>query len=53
MSQCLEHDVKFRRGSVTHISDAASLSHPKEKVDVVVNATRLLTRKLGGVMDRG
>jgi len=53
VSQCLEHDVKFRRGSVKHISDAASLSHTKEKADVVVNATGLLARKLGGVMDQG
>lgn len=49
--QCLKQGVIFKRGVISHISDAASLHHSGKKADVIVNCTGLLARKLGGVMD--
>jgi len=51
VSQCLTHAVVFKRGILTHISEAATLHHSGQKVDVIVNCTGLLASKLGGVMD--
>jgi len=49
--QCFKQGVTFKRGVVSHISDAASLHHSGKKADVIINCTGLLARKLGGVMD--
>lgn len=50
-SQCLTLGVVFRRAVLKHISEAASLSHSGSKADIIINATGLLSCKLGGVMD--
>ena len=51
ISQCTRNGVVFRRGNIKHISDAASMSHTGNKVDIIINATALGARKLGGVLD--
>ena len=51
VSQCLDNGVVFKRGILTHISEAAALHHSGQKADVVINCTGLLASKLGGVMD--
>ncbi|KAH8900151.1 D-amino acid oxidase-like protein [Thozetella sp. PMI_491] len=53
LGQCLAHGAVIRRAVVAHISEAAGMSHaaPGGKADVVVNATGLMSLKLGGVMD--
>lgn len=37
---------------LSHINDAARLSHAGEKADVIVNCTGLGSRSLGGVEDQ-
>lgn len=51
VSQCRKLGVEFKRASLEHISQAASLHHTGSKADIVVNATGLMACKLGGVMD--
>ncbi|KAI0478512.1 FAD dependent oxidoreductase [Xylariaceae sp. FL0804] len=64
VGQARKNGVVFRRGVVAHVADAASLSahsspssssssgkHNKRGADVVVNATGLSARRLGGVAD--
>ena len=50
-SQCLKHGVVIRRGNVSHVKDAAALSHTGKRADVVVNCTGLSSLRLGGVKD--
>lgn len=49
--QCFKQGVVFKRAVIKHISDAGKHHHSGQKVDVIVNCTGLLARKLGGVMD--
>ena len=51
VSQCASRGVVFRRANLSHISQAAALSHTGRPADVVINASGLLAGKLGGVMD--
>lgn len=51
VSQCLRNGVKFQRGIVSHVAEAASLHHSGKRADLVVNATGLSSLKLGGVED--
>jgi D-amino-acid oxidase len=54
VGQCAKHGVRFRRGTVKHVAEAAEMSlhgQPGQKADVVINATGLLACRLGGVMD--
>jgi D-amino-acid oxidase len=52
VSRCLQNGVKFKRATVAHIADAASLGiEAKDRVHVVVNCTGLLASTLGGVED--
>ncbi|KAI0022382.1 FAD dependent oxidoreductase [Xylariomycetidae sp. FL0641] len=51
VGQARKHGAVFRRGTLRHIAEAAGLSHRGQRADVVVNATGLLARRLGGVMD--
>lgn len=51
VSQCTRNGVVFRRANIKHISDAASLSHTGDQASIIVNATALGARKLGGVLD--
>lgn len=51
VTQCMANGVVFRRGNLRHILDASLLSHAAVKADILVNATALGARKLGGVMD--
>lgn len=50
-SQCLEQGVKFRRGVVSHVVEAANLHLSGSRAALVVNATGLGARALGGVED--
>ena len=52
VSQCLRAGVVFKRAVFKHIADAATAHHSGQKADVVLNATGLSARKLGGVMDQ-
>lgn len=51
VGQCRKLGVEFKRASLTHISQAASLHHSGRKADIIINATGLMACKLGGVMD--
>jgi D-amino-acid oxidase len=52
VSQCLKNGAVFKRGIVSHITDAASMHHSGSKADLILNCTGLLASKLGGVMDK-
>jgi D-amino-acid oxidase len=52
VSQCLKNGAVFKRGVLSHISDAAFMHHSGTKADLIVNCTGLLASKLGGVMDK-
>jgi glycine/D-amino acid oxidase-like deaminating enzyme len=43
--------VTFKRASIKHIADAATLHHTGQKANLVVNCTGLSSKKLGGVLD--
>ncbi|KAK0636827.1 hypothetical protein B0T17DRAFT_613501 [Bombardia bombarda] len=50
--QCAAHGVVLRRAVLSHIAEAASLSHSgSRQADIIINASGLLACKLGGVMD--
>ncbi|KAK3319138.1 D-amino acid oxidase-like protein [Apodospora peruviana] len=51
VGQCARRGVVFKRANLSHISEAASLSHTGKPADIIVNASGLLACKLGGVMD--
>lgn len=51
VGQCRANGVTFHRKTLAHISDARHLNIDGVKADIVVNATGLSARKLGGVMD--
>ncbi len=51
LSQCVAHGVVFKRAVLSHVSEAADMSHTGKKADVIVNASGLLACRLGGVMD--
>ncbi|KAK4544917.1 hypothetical protein LTR36_003822 [Oleoguttula mirabilis] len=50
-SQCLKHGVILRRGTASHIADAAAMHHSGKRADLVVNCTGLSSLRLGGVED--
>ncbi|KAI0161142.1 FAD dependent oxidoreductase [Hypoxylon sp. FL1284] len=50
VGQCRANGVAFRRANLSHVSEAAGLSHAGS-ADVLVNATGLLASRLGGVAD--
>lgn len=53
VGECRKNGVVFRRGVVSHVADAAKLSHaPGTNTPIVVNATGLGAMKLGGVEDK-
>lgn len=56
VGQCLANGVVFRRAVLEHISEAVEMSHNPgggaSKAGIIVNASGLLARKLGGVMDK-
>ncbi|KAL0472515.1 FAD dependent oxidoreductase [Neurospora intermedia] len=52
VGQCRARGVVFKRAVLKHISDAAKLSHTGRKPDIIINATGLLSCRLGGVMDQ-
>lgn len=51
VGQCAKRGVVFKRGILSHISEAASMHHSGRPADVIINCTGLLASKLGGVMD--
>ncbi|TLS27721.1 hypothetical protein PpBr36_01447 [Pyricularia pennisetigena] len=51
VGQCRANGVAFHRANLAHISEAAARHHSGAKADLVVNATGIMARKLGGVMD--
>lgn len=51
VGQCAAHGVVFKRAVLSHISEAANMSHTGRKADIIINASGLLACKLGGVMD--
>ncbi|KAL5625389.1 hypothetical protein BROUX41_005449 [Berkeleyomyces rouxiae] len=50
-SRCLANGVKFQRRTLSHIADAAEAHHSGRPAAIVVNATGLSAKTLGGVMD--
>ncbi|KAG6099252.1 hypothetical protein E4U14_007330 [Claviceps sp. LM454 group G7] len=51
VGQCIRNGVVFKRSIVTHIYDAKRQSHTGEQASILINATGLGSRKLGGVND--
>lgn len=51
-SQCLKAGVKFERGVVRHIQDAARLHASGQDADIIVNCSGLGAKKMGGVEDK-
>lgn len=51
VGQCSKQGVIFRRGRVSHINELRDMHHRRGKVDVIVNATGMGARALGGVKD--
>ncbi|KAG5990207.1 hypothetical protein E4U52_004862 [Claviceps spartinae] len=51
VGQCLRNGVVLKRSIVTHIYDAKRQSHTGEQASILINATGLGSRKLGGVND--
>ncbi|KAI1335884.1 FAD dependent oxidoreductase [Xylariaceae sp. FL0016] len=51
VGQSRKNGVTFRRATLKHIAEAAGMSHNGKKADVIVNATGLMSCRLGGVMD--
>lgn len=52
VGRCRANGVVLRRAQLRHISEAAGLSSAGGPADVVVNATGLMSCRLGGVADR-
>ena len=50
LGQCVKNGVVFKRGIISHISEAGS-HHFSGYADIIVNCTGLSASKLGGVMD--
>lgn len=51
IGQCLKNGVVIKRAVLSHISEAKDLSHTGKPADIIINATSLGSRKLGGVLD--
>lgn len=51
LGQCLKAGVVVKREILEHIREAKHLSHTGNPADIVINATGLGARKLGGVED--
>ncbi|KAI9158217.1 dolichyl-P-Man:Man(5)GlcNAc(2)-PP-dolichyl mannosyltransferase [Paramyrothecium foliicola] len=51
VGQCLKNGVVFKRGVLTHISEAKSMSHSGKKANFIINTTGLGALALGGVAD--
>ncbi|KAJ4289519.1 D-amino acid oxidase [Collariella sp. IMI 366227] len=51
VGQCAKLGVQFKRAVLKHVSEAVGMSHSGQKADVVINASGLLSCRLGGVMD--
>ena len=51
VGQCLKNGVVLKRGVVSHISDAKNLSHTGRPASIIINATAMGSRALGGVQD--
>ncbi|KAF3038537.1 hypothetical protein E8E12_008254 [Didymella heteroderae] len=51
VGQCRANGVTFHRKTVAHVSELRHLSVDGIKADIIVNATGLSARKLGGVLD--
>jgi D-amino-acid oxidase len=51
LGQCVALGVAFNREVLGHISQAAKMSHTGSKAGIIINASGLLSCRLGGVMD--
>ena len=51
VGQCRKQNVQLRRGTVVDIRELGSMHHSGQRADVVVNASGLGSRDLGGVAD--
>lgn len=52
VGQCRKLGVVFRRGGVSHINELQHLHHTGNKANVIVNASGLGSKALGGVEDQ-
>ncbi|KAF3807318.1 D-amino-acid oxidase [Colletotrichum gloeosporioides] len=52
LGQCRAQGVILKRGAVSHIDDLKTMHHSGKPADVLVNASGLLARDLGGVLDK-
>lgn len=52
VSQCLQGGVVFRRGDLSHVSEAANIHHSGQNAHLIINCTGLNAGKLGGVVDK-
>lgn len=51
LGQCRKQGVVFRRGSVTHIREVKKKHHSGSEADIIINASGLGSKTLGGVAD--
>lgn len=51
IGQCLKNGVVIKRAVLKHIAEAKNLSHTGNPADIIINATSMGSRKLGGVED--
>ncbi|KAK1755386.1 fad dependent oxidoreductase [Echria macrotheca] len=51
LGQCAANGVKIKRAVLKHVSEAAGMSHTGRNADIIINASGLLSCRLGGVMD--
>lgn len=52
LGQCLKAGVVVKRGVLSHIREAKTLSQTGRPADIIINTTGLGARKLGGVEDK-
>lgn len=51
VGQCRKQGVVFRRATVSHIQELWEMHHSQAKADVIINASGLGSKSLGGVAD--
>lgn len=52
VGQCLKNGVVLKRGIISHIREAKTLSHTGKPASIIINTTGLASLKLGGVEDQ-
>lgn len=51
VGQCRKQGIVFRRGAVSHIREVKKMHHSGAEADIIINASGLGSKNLGGVAD--